>query len=377
MKPNSGIIIVTGSNGRIGNAVMRRFSNDYEQVVGFDRKSPSPPQPGCVHVPVDVTSTDSVLEGLAVIRKHHGSRVASVIHLAAYYDFLGAPSSMYDDITVEGTRRLLRGLHDLDFQVDQFVFSSTMLVHRPVRPGEYINEDSPILATWAYPASKVSTEKVIADERGGIPAVILRIAGVFDDECHSIPIAHQVQRIYERQFTSRVYSGSTAHGQSLLHMDDLVDAIEAVVDRRGRLPTEQPLTILLGESDPLSYDELQHSLTRLIHGQNWAETLEIPTPLAPVARLGTWFLNRLPGRDIFIRPWMINRANDHYALDIGRALTLLDWSPKRPLRASLSKMVKALQSDPIAWYAENELETSRSMRKRGAVTKIQVVADGH
>jgi nucleoside-diphosphate-sugar epimerase len=99
-------------------------------------------------------------------------------------------------------------------------------------PGQLINEDWPIDPTWAYPASKVRAEQVIRDERGEVPAALLRIAGAYDDGCHSIPLAHQIQRIYERQLASRLYSGSTAHGQSFLHMDDLVDAIERVVARR-------------------------------------------------------------------------------------------------------------------------------------------------
>ena len=37
-------------------------------------------------------------------------RIASAIHLAAYYDLSGQPNPKYDSITVEGTRRLLRGL---------------------------------------------------------------------------------------------------------------------------------------------------------------------------------------------------------------------------------------------------------------------------
>lgn len=362
MADTAGIIIVTGSNGRIGDAVMRRLAGQFDQVVGFDRKAPNPPPPGCVHVPVDVTSDKSVREGLATIREHHGSRVAAVVHLAAYYDFLGAPSPQYERITVEGTRRLLRSLHELDFTVEQFIFSSTMLVHRPVTPGEFISETSAIEATWAYPASKVRTEEVIAQERGDVPTAILRIAGVYDDECHSIPLAHQIQRIYERWMTARVYSGSTAHGQSFLHMDDLVDAIEVVIARRVTVPKD--LVLVLGEADPLSYDELQHSLTYLIHGRRGAETLEIPIFLAPLAKLGTWVLNRLPGRDIFLRPWMIDRANDHYALDLSLAESLLGWRPQRTLREALPLMVEAMKKDPLAWYAANDLEPSRSMRKR-------------
>jgi NAD(P)-dependent dehydrogenase (short-subunit alcohol dehydrogenase family) len=50
MKPDRGIIIVSGSNGRIGDAVMRRFAGRFEEVVGFDRKAPQPAPPGCVYV---------------------------------------------------------------------------------------------------------------------------------------------------------------------------------------------------------------------------------------------------------------------------------------------------------------------------------------
>jgi nucleoside-diphosphate-sugar epimerase/uncharacterized membrane protein len=360
MRPDRGIIIVSGSNGRIGDAVMRRLAGRFQDVVGFDRKAPTPPPPGCVYVPVEITSDESVRDGLRTIRDHHGAHVASVIHLAAYYDFFGEPSTKYDEITVRGTGRLLRGLRELGFRVEQFVFSSTMLVHRPAEPGQFINEDWAIEPTWAYPESKVRTEQLIRDERGDIPAVLLRIAGVYDDLCHSIPLAHQIQRINERDFTSRLYSGSTAHGQAFMHMDDLVDAIELVVERRAALPPEMP--VLLGEPEALSYDEVQHTLARLLHGEDW-ETLEVPGLLTPLAKAGAWVMEKLPGADPFIKPWMIDRANDHYALDITRARTLLGWEPKRSLRDTIPKMIAALKADPLGWYRENELEPPSKFEK--------------
>jgi nucleoside-diphosphate-sugar epimerase len=356
----SGIIIVTGSNGRIGDAVMRRFAGRFDSVVGFDRKAPGPPPPGCVAIPVEITIDESVRDGLTAIGEHHGKHVASVIHLAAYYDFFGAPSPKYDAITVQGTGRLLRELRAQGFHVEQFAFSSTMLIHRPAEPGEFITEDWPIEPTWAYPESKVRTEQMIHDERGEIPAVLLRIAGVYDDLGHSIPLAHQIQRIYENDLTSRVYSGSTAHGQAFLHMDDLVDAIDQVVERRAELPPEEP--ILLGEPEALSYDELQHTIARLIRGSS-KETIEIPGALSPLAKAGAWVLDHVPGQEAFIKPWMIDRANDHYALDITRARTLLGWEPKRSLRETLPKMVAALQADPLAWYRENDLEAPSGLEE--------------
>jgi len=365
MQPDRGIIIVTGSNGRIGDAVMRRFAGRFDSVIGFDRKAPGPPPPGCVAIPVEITSDESVRDGLRDIREHHGAHVASVIHLAAYYDFFGKPSPKYEEITVQGTGRLLRGLRELGFRVEQFAFSSTMLVHRPGEPGELITEDWPLEPTWAYPESKVRTEQVIREERGEIPAVLLRIAGVYDDLTHSIPIAQQMRRISERDLTSRVYSGSTAHGQSFLHMDDLVDAIELVVERRAELPPELPL--LLGEPETLSYDELQHTIARLIRGSS-KETIEIPRALSPLAKAGAWVLDHVPGRESFIRPWMIDRANDHYALDITRARTLLGWEPKRSLRETLPKMAAVLAADPLGWYSENELEPPSGLERSGKGT---------
>jgi nucleoside-diphosphate-sugar epimerase len=245
MSDTSGLILVTGSNGRIGSAVMKRLTGKYGQVIGFDQKAPAPPPPDCVRIAVDISSDDSLNEGLKMLRAHHGSKIASVIHLAAYYDFLGEPNTKYEDITVKGTQRLLRGLQD-GFEVEQFIFSSTMLVHAPNQPGEVLTEESPIGPTWAYPESKVRTETLIRAEHGKIPVAILRLAGVYDDVCHSPPLANQIQRIFERQLASHLYSGETSHRQSFLHMEDLVDAIEMVVERRAKLPSEA--TVLLGST---------------------------------------------------------------------------------------------------------------------------------
>ena len=114
------------------------------------------------------------------------------------------------------------------------------------------------------------TEALIRAERGPIPTVILRLAGVYDDEGHSPPLVHQMQRVYERQMASHLYSGQTSHGQSFVHMDDVVAAIDRAIDRRAELPPGS--VILIGEPETLSYDELQHTMQRLIHGESW-ETL--------------------------------------------------------------------------------------------------------
>jgi nucleoside-diphosphate-sugar epimerase len=354
-------ILVTGTSGRIGYAIAKRLAEEQQSfnVVGFDRKAPSHPLPSAECLTVDLTNEESTRRGLQAIRDLHGDRIASVIHLAAYYDFSGAPSPLYDKVTVGGTRLLLRLLQD--FEVEQFMFSSTILVQAPSRHRERINEDSPldIPSKWAYPKSKIETENVVHAERGNIPVVILRIAGVYDDLCHSIPLALQIQRIYERDPIAYFSPGDPSKGgQPYVHNDDVVDAILLAFVRRNELSPE--VILLIGETESLSYDELQRAFGQLIHGVEW-KTRAIP-PL--VAKTGVRLLKLLAlGRSASIAPWMIDVAQDNMELDITRARTMLGWMPQHSLPDTLPKMVSGLKADPFTWYHENELKLPRRLRK--------------
>ncbi|MGH2398457.1 MAG: NAD-dependent epimerase/dehydratase family protein [bacterium] len=343
-------ILVTGSSGYLGYSVAKKLSKTFA-VVGFDRRAPAHPPPAAECLYTDVTSEPSLRQAFLAVKDLHGDHLASVIHLAAYYDFSGAPSPLYDKVTVRGTGRMLRLLKELGFRVDQFIFSSTMLVHAPTSPGRPISEGWPVRGTWPYPDSKIKTEQLIQSNRGDIPAVILRLAGVYDDLGHSAPLPRQIQRIYERDPTAYFFPGNLAHGQAYVHLDDVLDFIVSVVERRRDLPPE--LIVGVGEPETLGYGEMQSLLGRLIHNEDW-RTFQIPKGLA---KAGAWFQDNLPlGRKPFVKPWMIDRADDHYELDITRAREVVGWEPRRRLRETLPKIVAALRADPWAWYLENELE---------------------
>jgi nucleoside-diphosphate-sugar epimerase len=251
---------------------------------------------------------------------------------------------------VRGTERLLE--HLKEFQVEQFVFASTMLVHAPTEPEQRINEASPIDPRWPYPLSKVETEALIRKKRGKIPAVLLRLAGVYDDRCHSAFLSQQIARSYERQLLSRFYPGDIRRGQASVHLDDVTDALAGLIERRKDLPAELPL--LVGEPETLSYDEVQRIASRRLHGEEWP-TREIPKSLA---KTGAWIENEVLDQVPFIKPWMVDFADDHYVLDISRARTLLGWEPKRSLRSTLPVMLDALKSDPVGWYQSNKLNAA-------------------
>lgn len=55
----------------------------------------------------------------------------------------------------------------------------------------------------------------------------LRIAGVYTGTCDSIPLSHQIQRIYESRLKGHVYPADPRVGQAFVHRDDTVEAIVA------------------------------------------------------------------------------------------------------------------------------------------------------
>jgi len=341
------LVLVTGSCGRIGSNVVRRLGPEYK-IVGFELLKAIYASKNEELVPIDLSSDESVQQAFQHIRETYGTKIASVIHLAAYYSFDQQHSPLYEKVTVQGTERLLKALRD--FELDQFIFSSTMLVHAPTCPGCPITEDDPVDPKWDYPLSKVHTEKVIHEMRGRASAVILRIAGVYDDDCHSIPISHQIQRIYEKKLESRLFSGDITHGACFLHMTDLIDAIELAVQKRKELPPE--LVLLLGETKTLSYDDLQRQISRLLFNKEF-KTWRVPKL---IAKLGAWMQGHIPFLPTpFIKPWMIDLADDHYELDISRAKNTLGWEPKHNLEDTLPIMIQKLKADPEAWYKKNQL----------------------
>ncbi|WP_227420599.1 NAD-dependent epimerase/dehydratase family protein [Roseitranquillus sediminis] len=345
------VVLITGADGEIGSQLTRRLAERYE-VIGLSLDN----EKGLDHIiECDLSDDPSVELAMRKIRERAGDRLASVVHLAAYFDFTGEESPLYEEVNEEGTRRLLRALQD--FEVEQFVYASTMLVHQPAAPGERIDEDAPLDPGWAYPKSKAATEQVIRDEANGIPYVLLRLAGLYDDRTAVPTLSHQIARIWERHIKSHVYAGDAQAGQAFIHLEDMLDLFERTIDQRDKLGAETVL--LAGEPDTMSYEALQDELGRLIHNEDHWRTVTVPKPLA---RFGAWLETKsepvVPdaldqGQKPFIRPFMIDLSSDHYALDISRAREALDWEPTHRIAEGLKPLVRALKDDPLGWYEAN------------------------
>lgn len=352
--PNSRpLVLITGAAGYLGRAITDALSERY-RVVGLDMATGSAP---CPMFMTDFSDAGSITAALNSVRDQFGEQVASVIHLAAYFDPSGEDNPLYQSVNVEGTRNLLRALEIFD--VEQFIYASTMLVHAAGKPGQSLNEHQPLAPAYIYPRSKWAAEEVLRTDQGGIPYLILRLAGVYDETRVVPTMAQQIARIRARDLQSHLYAGSPLTGQSALHKEDMVDALVRTVDRRGALPSGT--AILVGESEPMSYGALQHELACLIHGENDWLTLSLPRHLAAV---GAWGLAKLEpllpdtidgGEPPAVRPYMALMGDAHYALDTRRAKALLGWTSHHRLRDALPGIVQSLQRDPAAWYKRHGL----------------------
>lgn len=350
------VILITGSNGRVGRSVIKRFEGKY-RLVGFDLVAPKQKFHNYEYVFVDLTSDDAIKRGLNYFREKYGSKIASTIHLAKYYNYKSNDYAFYEKVNVEGTERILKALES--FQVEQLIFFSTQMVYAPCELGRVINESSLKQPRWSYPRSKMEGEKLIHERCRIQSKVILQAAGCYDEDCHSIPMAHQIQRIYEGDMTGRLFPGCLNHGRAYVHLSDIAEVIWLAVEKRKQLSGE--VDLIIGEENTLSYDEMQRIVSRLISGR------EIVTHSVPkcLAKLGLWLREHLPWvSDSFMKSWMVDIVDDHYALDTTKARIVLGWEAKHSIEDVLPKIVENLKRDPLTWYKRNGLVIPKKLKKQ-------------
>ncbi len=142
-----------------------------------------------------------------------------------------------------------------------------------------------------------------------------------------------------------------------MHLDDLVNLIRRVIEKRGELPETD--VFLIAEPDLMSYQELQDEIGKLIHGEEWT-TVWIPKFMA---KAGAWAQNLVADEnEQFIKPWMIDLADDHYPVAVGHARESLDWNPQNRLRDTLPKMIGKLKQNPQKWYEINKLPLPEELK---------------
>jgi nucleoside-diphosphate-sugar epimerase len=341
---NSGersVVVVTGSSGLVGTQLVGVLAQSHA-VIGLDVVEPDGLFAGEAWYHADFSTDAGAAEALGKVRENYGTRIASVVHLADYQDFSGRPAAAYKDITVDGTRRLLRQLQAME--AHQLIFASSISAGRPSRGDVHAPR-----GLFDYHRAKIEAEKAISREQLKVPALVLRMASMYDDTGHSHVIGRIMRKIYERRREAFAASTYRAMGVPFLHMDDFADGVLRAIERRSELGHLE--TIVVAEPEVIGYEDLQNRIGELMHGSSWLSGGLSRT----LAKAGAWVREKVAREeDPTLRPWMIDLDDDHYPVEIWRGRSRLNWEPRHRLWESLPRIVDEMKRDPRAWYERHE-----------------------
>ncbi len=100
------VVLITGISGTIGAALSDVLAEQF-RVIGLDQDCSN----GSIDcLCIDISSEEAVDAAMSTLKTKQIERIASVVHLAAFYDFSGEPNPLYEKVNVDGTRHLLRAL---------------------------------------------------------------------------------------------------------------------------------------------------------------------------------------------------------------------------------------------------------------------------
>jgi nucleoside-diphosphate-sugar epimerase len=165
-------ILVTGANGLIGHALLRRLARTGPAAIASDQRHPDGiAQPFVAADLRDRAALD------ALVGAH---RPAAIVHAGGLSGPMVAPDdpALVFDVNLGGTVSICEAARR--HGVARVVFLSSIAAYGDQPDDRDVTEGTPLLATESYGASKVAGEAVVrAFARHGVDGTSLRLGGVY------------------------------------------------------------------------------------------------------------------------------------------------------------------------------------------------------
>ncbi|HET9234342.1 MAG TPA: NAD-dependent epimerase/dehydratase family protein [Candidatus Eisenbacteria bacterium] len=220
----------------------------------------------------------------------------------------------YEDVNVEGTRKLVEAVEKNSPNLKRFVLVSSLAAGGPSKPGHLRSEDDPDTPISAYGRSKKRGEEEVERLGKAIPWTILRPCAVYGPRDRGFMV---LARLAARGFSFRL--GGAAQPVQVIHVRDLVQATLLSMDH----PQAVGRRYYIANPAITHWDEVGRLMARLL-GKS-PRTLAMPRWAIPVVgrtvALGSLALRRqntLPAdrlRDLLAPAW--TSSNERARTELG------------------------------------------------------------
>lgn len=213
--------LVTGANGFVGSNLVSHLlarGDEVRAMIRDESKGKAAREAGAEIVTGDLGDSESLLRACAGI--------TGIYHIAALFNQAGLPESVFNEVNVEGTRRLLDAA--VKSGVERFVHCSTNGVHGDIK-NPPADENTPYAPCDEYQRSKVEGEKVVLEyfRTARISGVVIRPAMIYgpgDTRLFKI-----FKMIEKRRF---FYVGSGEVWCHFIDVRDLAGAFALAMDKK-------------------------------------------------------------------------------------------------------------------------------------------------
>lgn len=312
-------VALTGATGFVGARILRMLTARGIAVRALTRR-PQPEAPGVEWISGDL-ETDAALQQLT-------TGADAIIHCAGLIKARSAKE--FDRVNNLGCGRLCRATRMVadksgDAVRPHFLLISTLAARLP--------------EISAYAASKRAGEQSMAESLGNIPWTVLRPPGVYG------PGDTEILRLLRVMRHGIALSPGGFDGRfSLLHVDDLADAVCAALGR----PEIYSKVVELddGHKGGYSMDDVRQIVEPILERK--IRLLPVPGPVLGLMGAGNEMLGYLSSRvPMLTRGKARELAHKDWVSDGAAINRMIGWLPQIGLPAGMA--------DTIAWYRDKDL----------------------
>jgi nucleoside-diphosphate-sugar epimerase len=324
-------ILVTGAGGFTGLALTRALVERGHPVRALVRQPSQVPE--LERVGAEVLQGD--IRDPDIVRRAVDGREI-VYHLAAVFRRAGVPDSLYREVHVDATRRLIEAATQAG--VRRFVHCSTVGVHGNVEGDSPADENAPMAPGDIYQRTKLEGEAIARETaaRTGLPLTVVRPGPIYG------PADQRLLKLIGGVARGRFFLlGSGRPRFQMVYVDDLVEGLRLAAERPEAVGRTY---ILTGEEAPTLRE-----LVREIAGVARVGAPRLRLPVWPFWLAGA--LCELVCIPLGVEPPIYRRRVKFFTnnrwFDISRARSELGYSPRVPLREGLRRTLDSYRS--LGW----------------------------